>query len=217
MPPPREPAGNQPDLVVVPAVTAGGDSNRVGVAVLLPVKAFRHAKARLAPALDPYDRAALARDMATKVVRAAGELPVAVVCDDDEVSAWAATLGAEVIWRPGRGLNAAVADGVDELAVLGYERVIVAHADLPHALDLTWVADFDGVTLVPDRRDDGTNVASVPTRSGFEFAYGPGSFARHQAEAARRGLALRVEREVRLGWDVDTPDDLIRPDWLAAR
>jgi 2-phospho-L-lactate guanylyltransferase len=202
VPPPRKPAGNP----------TGPDD----VAVLLPVKAFRHAKARLAPALDPHDRAELARAMATKVVRAAGTLPVAVVCDDDEVSAWAATLGAEVIWRPGRGLDAAVADGVDELAQLGFGRVIVAHADLPHALDLTWVADFDGVTLVPDRRDDGTNVASVPTRAGFGFAYGPGSFARHQAEALRLGLALRVEREVRLGWDVDTPDDLVRPDWLAA-
>jgi 2-phospho-L-lactate guanylyltransferase len=187
------------------------------VAVLLPVKAFRHAKARLAPALDPRRRAELAREMAGQVVRAAGSLPVAVVCDDDEVSAWAATLGAEVIWRPGRGLNAAVADGVDELASLGYDRVIVAHADLPHALDLTWVADFDGVTLVPDRRDDGTNVAAVPARSGFTFAYGPGSFERHQREAERLGIALRVERERRLGWDVDTPDDLVQPDWLAAR
>jgi 2-phospho-L-lactate guanylyltransferase len=187
------------------------------VAVLLPVKSFRQAKARLAPALDPHDRAALAREMATKVVQAAHDLPVAIVCDDDEVAAWAATLGAEVFWRPGRGLNAAVVDGVDELAAMGYERAIVAHADLPHALDLTWVADFDGVTLVPDRRDDGTNVASVPTRSGFAFAYGPGSFARHQAEAHRLGLPLRVEREVRLGWDVDTPDDLVQPDWLATR
>ena len=207
MPPLRKPAGNQTG----PAAAPGG------VVVLLPVKAFRNAKARLAPALDPPHRAELAREMATKVVQAAGDLPVAVVCDDDEVSAWAATLGAEVIWRPGRGLNAAVVDGVDELADLGFDQVIVAHADLPHALDLTWVADFDGVTLVPDRRDDGTNVACVPARSGFRFAYGPGSFERHRAEAARLGLALRVEREVRLGWDVDTPDDLVRPDWLATR
>ncbi len=192
-------------------------TDRSGVAVLLPVKAFRHAKRRLAPALDPHDRAALARDMATNVVRAAQGLPVAVVCDDDDVSAWATAHGAEVIWRPGRGLDAAVADGVEELGRLGYARVIIAHADLPHALDLTWVAEFDGVTLVPDRRDDGTNVASVPTRSGFVFAYGPGSFSRHQAEALRLGLTLRVEREDRLGWDVDTPEDLVRPDWLAAR
>ena len=75
-------------------------------AVLLPVKAFRQAKLRLAPALDGPERAALAREMATKVVRAAHALPVAIVCDDDEVAAWAVTVGASVIWRPGRGLSA---------------------------------------------------------------------------------------------------------------
>ena len=188
----------------------------VGVAVLVPVKSFRQAKGRLAAALNEHDRAALAREMATKVVRAAGLLPVSVVCDDDEVAAWAVSLGAEIIWRPGRGLNGAVTDGVDELASVGYDRVIVAHADLPHALDLTWVADFDGVTLVPDRRDDGTNVACVPAHSRFVFAYGPGSFAAHCGEAERLGLPLRIEREARLGWDVDVPADLDAPDWLPA-
>jgi 2-phospho-L-lactate guanylyltransferase len=77
--------------------------------VLLPVKAFELAKLRLAPALDQAARAALARAMASNVVRAAGALPVSVVCDDDGVAAWAVEVGATVIWRPGRGLNAAVA------------------------------------------------------------------------------------------------------------
>jgi 2-phospho-L-lactate guanylyltransferase len=186
------------------------------VAVLLPVKAFHQAKLRLASALDEPARAALAQEMATKVAHAAGDLPVAVVCDDDAVAIWAGTVGASVIWRPGRGLNAAVADGVLQLAADGFDRVIVAHADLPHALDLTWVADFAGITLVPDRHDDGTNVVSLPTASGFRFAYGAGSFARHTAEVTRLGLALRVEREPRLGWDVDLPADLVTPDWLAS-
>ena len=66
------------------------------------------------------------------------------------------------------------------------------------------------MTLVPDRREDGTNVACVPARTGFRFAYGPGSFARHQAEAARLRLPLRVVREPRLAWDVDVPADLTR-------
>ncbi len=183
-------------------------------AVLVPVKAFGQAKHRLAPALDARQRAELARSMATQVVAAAAPLPVWVVCDDDEVAGWAARAGATVLWRPGRGLNAAVADGVDHLGGLDFAQVIVAHADLPHALDLTWVADFEGVTLVPDRHDDGTNVACVPTRAGFTFAYGAQSFERHRAEAERLGLALRIEREPRLGWDVDLPADLATPDWL---
>ena len=78
----------------------------------------------------------------------------------------------------------------------------------------TWVARFSGVTLVPDRANDGTNVACVPADAGFRFAYGPGSFARHRAEARRLDLPLRVVREPSLGWDVDVPADLtsvVRP------
>jgi 2-phospho-L-lactate guanylyltransferase len=176
--------------------------------VLVPVKAFADAKVRLAPALDADERSALARSMAGQVVAAARRLPVAVVCDDREVAGWARDLGVLVVWEPGRGLNGAVEAGVAQLARLGVEQVIVAHADLPLATDLTWVADFDGVTLVPDRASDGTNVACVPTAAGFRFAYGPGSFARHQAEARRLGLALRVVHEPSLSWDIDVPADL---------
>ncbi len=61
---------------------------------------------------------------------------------------------------------------------------------------------------MPDRHDDGTNVACVPARASFGWAYGAGSFARHRAEAERLGLPLRIERDVPLGWDVDVPDDL---------
>lgn len=179
--------------------------------VLVPVKSFTEAKVRLAPALDDKSRAALARGMATIVVAAAAPLPVAVVCDDEEVAAWARSVGAEVYWRPERGLNGAVSDGVGRFGTDGFERVIVAHADLPLAEDLAWVADHDGVTLVPDRRDDGTNVICVPTGVGFGFSYGPGSFGRHLSETERLGLSRRIVREARLGWDIDTPGDLAPP------
>jgi len=183
------------------------------VAVLVPVKAFRDAKARLAPVLTPPERVALARSMADAVARAAAPLPVWVVCDDEDVAAWALGAGSQVLWKPGRGLNGAVNEGVVDLATEGFARVIVAHADLPHATDLTWVGDGEGITLIPDRHDDGTNVAAVPANAGFVFAYGPGSFRRHSAEAARLGLPLRVVRDPRLGWDVDRSDDLQAPDW----
>ena len=179
------------------------------VAVLVPVKAFRDAKLRLAPALDGPAREQLARMMAERVVRAAAPLPVSVVCDDGEVATWARSVGAEVVPRPGRGLNGAVADGVSRLAGTGFDRVVVAHGDLPLATRLGWVAGFDGVTVIPDRHDEGTNVICVPAAAGFRFAYGPGSFRRHGAEARRLGLPLRVVREPQLGWDVDLPADLV--------
>jgi 2-phospho-L-lactate guanylyltransferase len=176
--------------------------------VLIPVKDFSVAKLRLAPALAADRRAELARAMAERVVRAARDLPVAVVCDDRVVADWARDLGALVVWAPERGLNHAVQDGVRQLAALGVAHVTVAHADLPLAEDLTWVGAWPGVTLVPDRREEGTTVIALPSESGFVFSYGPGSFGRHLAEAGRLGLPTRVERSASLSWDVDLPGDL---------
>ena len=64
------------------------------------------------------------------------------------------------------------------------------------------------MTLAPDWRDDGTNVAAVPANSGFQFAYGPSSFLRHRREAERLGLGVSIVRDVALASDVDFPSDL---------
>lgn len=179
--------------------------------VLVPIKAFGVAKARLGDALDGPARAELARDLAATVLAAADGLPVAVVCDDDEVEAFALERGAAPIRQVEPGLNAAVAEGAEWAAGLGFERVLVAHADIPGARDLGRIAavgDDETVVLVPDRHDDGTNVLVVPTRSGFAFRYGPGSFAAHRAEAERLGLEVVVVRDEDLAWDLDTAADL---------
>lgn len=176
--------------------------------VLIPVKSFGDAKLRLAPALSPERRAQLAREMADRVVASAGDLPVAVVCDDREVAAWARAAGALVIWEPGRGLNGAVHEGVRRLGQLGADLVIVAAGDLPLARDLSWIGNFPGITIVPDRHGDGSNVIAVPPTAGFSFAYGPGSFSRHVGEAKRTEVPYRVVRDTPLAWDVDVPDDL---------
>ena len=176
--------------------------------VLVPVKAFGEAKMRLSGVLTPPERAALARKLAERVLSAARPLPVAVVCDDAEVASWAQHLGAHVLSEPGVGLNAAVAAALSQLTSEGYGRVVVAHGDLPLATNLAWLADEEGIVLVPDRHLDGTNVISLPAGCGFRFSYGPGSFARHQSEAERTGLAWKAVRDDSLGWDVDLPADM---------
>ncbi len=183
----------------------------VDSAVVVPIKAFHAAKARLAAALSAQERAALARRMAATVLAAGAPLDRFVVCDDDEVAEFAVAHHAKVLWMPDRGLNGAVEAGVTEVRNAGYHHVVVAHSDLPLATRLAWLVTADSVTLVPDRHGDGTNVIALPTALPFPFRYGPASFRRHAAQAADLGVDLRVVRDQRLALDVDRPDDLHHP------
>ena len=178
-------------------------------AILVPIKAFHEAKGRLGHALSGTERTALARAMAERVLDASHPLPVAVVCDDNEVADWARRRGALVVWEPGRGLNGAVEAGVDHLRDAGVVHVTVSHADLPMASGLAAVGTVPGIALVPDRYGNGTNVIALPTDAGFRFSYGPGSFARHRAEAERVGLPPRILDLPDLAWDIDEPDDVV--------
>jgi 2-phospho-L-lactate/phosphoenolpyruvate guanylyltransferase len=192
------------------------------VAVLVPIKDFRHAKQRLAPVLSPDERIELARRMATHVIRAAAPYDVFVVCDDHDVAAFAKDLDAEVLWRPDLGLNGAIREGVQHVGQTA-ERVLIAHSDLPLARSFEEVMETDGVAIVPDRHRRGTNVIALPASKPFRFHYGTGSYLAHQREAVRHGLVVHHLTDTHLGWDVDTPEDLDHPDlqeflaWLPPR
>jgi 2-phospho-L-lactate/phosphoenolpyruvate guanylyltransferase len=177
----------------------------------MPVKAFTAAKGRLSTVLDRHARADFARWLAGRVVAAAGELPTFVACDDDEVAAWADEHGAEVLWSPGLGLNGAVDTGRATIAGKGFDHVIIAHSDLPLARDLSVLATEATVTLVPDRRRDGTNVMAIPVGVELAAAYGGGSFARHFTAAIDTGCRVDVRPDPSLSLDIDTPDDLAHP------
>ncbi len=179
--------------------------------MLIPVKDFRQAKARLASVVSPSDRIRLARWTAQRVVTAAAPLPVFVACDDSDVADWAESAGATVLWRPGMGLNAAVQDGIATLAGAGIEHAIVAHSDLARPAPLSDLVMSGGVVLVPDTRRDGTNVIAVPTNCGFVPSYGSQSFRRHLGQVLELGISVRVRRDAMLALDIDTPTDLSHP------
>ncbi len=181
-----------------------------GAGIVVPLRSFAHGKARLAAVLEEPARAALARTMAERVIGAAGARPVVVVSSAPEVVTWALERELAVIDDPG-SLNAAAEDGRTWVRALGLARVVVVHADLPLASSLDAVAGDGGspvAVIVPDHRDDGTPVLSLPAAAPFTFSYGPGSAARHVEEARRRGLDVRVLRDPALGFDVDIEDDL---------
>ena len=177
-------------------------------AVIVPIRSFDGALSRLASILGQPGCRDLMRVMASRVVAAADGLPVHVVTDDANVAAWAAGLGAAVVPAGRPGLTSAVSVAVDHLASAGFERAVVAHADLPLARTLR-PAVGPGLTIVPDRQRDGSNVVCVPTAVGFRFSYGPDSFSRHVAEAERLGLAVTVVEDGALAADIDHPEDLL--------
>jgi 2-phospho-L-lactate guanylyltransferase len=180
----------------------------ISIAVVIPVRSFVLGKERLGVALADAERAALARDMALAVITAAGDRPIAIVSSAPEVVESAQALELHCIDDPGNLDDAATA-GLTWARVGGHTRVVIAHADLP------LVTSFDAVEgrerdaiVVPDLRNDGNPVLSLPTDVDFTFAYGPGSAARHEAEARRLGLHVKIVRDPALAFDVDTPADL---------
>ena len=177
----------------------------------MPVKAFADAKVRLSPVLGAQGRAALAEWSATRVVAAADGMRVVIACDDDGVATWARTVGAEVAWCPGLGLDGAVTRGIRHVAETGGAHVVVVHSDLPLASGLRSLVDVGGITLVPDARCDGTNVLSMPVDCALEVAYGRRSYARHLQRALATGLAVRVVHHGTLSLDLDVPRDLTHP------
>lgn len=178
--------------------------------IVVPIRAFALGKARLAEYLDPAERAALGRRLAEQVVGAGAGYEVIVVSSDEEVRRWAHGLHLRAIDDPG-SLDAAADQGRARLVHDGCTRIVIAHGDLPFAATFAGVVR-DGsrpvVVAVPCHRDDGTPVLSVPADMDFTFAYGPGSFRRHAAEARRLGAGFRVVRDRNLAFDVDLPDDL---------
>jgi len=188
----------------------------------VPVKRFTAAKGRLTGVLADGDRARLAEWMATRVLEVVAEIPTFVACDDDAVADWARSKGAQVLWGAGLGLNGAVDDGVAAITASGFEHVVVAHADLARPATLLDVTRTGTITLVPDRRKDGTNVMSFPTTTPIRAAYGGGSFTRHLDQALAFGnVATEVRIDTDLSLDLDTERDLdhplireVLPPWL---
>jgi 2-phospho-L-lactate guanylyltransferase len=190
------------DLVPPDAERAAG--------VVIPLRSFAAGKGRLAAGLGAEQRTRFVRDMADRVADAAGAHTVVVVSSATEVVTWASERAFACIADPGT-LDAAAHEGREWLRARGYERVLVAHGDLPLARTLEpVVADASPslALIVPCHRHDGTPVLSLPADAPFRFAYGPGSFARHCEEARRVGLDVRVVHDPALAFDVDVPEDL---------
>jgi 2-phospho-L-lactate guanylyltransferase len=180
---------------------------------LVAVKARGTGKQRLAPVLDASARSALMQAMVQHVLEAMRQCKaidrIAVVTPDREL------LPPDVEWLPdaGREVNRELRAALDSLASLGVSRVALVSADLPFlAADevtaLVAASAAGKIALAPDRHGSGTNAVALTLPTSFEPHFGPGSLARHIAEAAQLGVGTALVERPGLAFDVDAPEDL---------
>jgi 2-phospho-L-lactate guanylyltransferase len=180
---------------------------------LVPLRDPGTGKSRLAAALSPTERAALATAMVEDVLtaaRAGGVDRLVVLAAGDGAERVARHLGVEVARdRPGVDLNAAV--GAATAALPADADVLVLAADLP-ALVHTEVAGLlatpADVVVAPT---SGGGTGALLRRSGFRHptAYGPGSAAAHERLARQAGAGVVVLETPGTALDVDTVTDLL--------
>jgi 2-phospho-L-lactate guanylyltransferase len=181
---------------------------------IIPIKGPDEAKRRLAGALDDDARRRLVARMlsqATGAVEAARGIHRRLVVAPAGVEL---NEGFILHADPGGGLNAAVSSALAAAARGGATRAVVIAADLPQLttrdVELLAAAPPETIAIAPDRHETGTNALSLPLPAArdFAFAYGPDSFARHNAVAERLGLAVQIIESPGLMRDIDVPADL---------
>lgn len=186
---------------------------------ILPIKTFSHAKQRLDIGFAPEPRRALAEAMVEDVLvalrRAQSVDATLVVSSDLGAQTIAAAYGAIVLEDDlDRGHNPAASKGVQRSLEHGAERVLLVPGDCPlvdpDELDqlLARPVDTPSALIVPDRHGTGTNALVLTPPGSLEPSFGPGSCARHLANARLAGIAAEVVHVPTLALDVDTPEDL---------
>jgi 2-phospho-L-lactate guanylyltransferase len=183
----------------------------MSTAVILPVKSFAQAKQRLGDALADPQRAELAAAMVEDVL---DELVRAALRPLILVSREAVVRDGVVAVHDDReaGQSAAALLGIARAGELGCDRAVLVPGDCPlidagELEKLAARAQEIGVAIVPDRHGTGTNALALSTDGTFEPQFGPGSCARHVAQAEAKGLRHEVIKVPSLELDIDTRDD----------
>jgi len=199
--------------------------------VVLPLRTVSGGKARLGGALDAEEREELVLGMLLQTVAVLGRWPLCrrihLVSPDPVVDATTRQAGVEVTVhrQRGEGLNEGIGQGVAAALAEGAASVLILPSDLPYlsveALDELILAADAGLAaaaggpllaIAPSDARSGTNALLLRPPDVIEPAFGVDSFEAHLRAAAAADAAVQVVGDARLGFDLDTPDDLERLD-----
>lgn len=183
--------------------------------IAVPMKSLPRAKSRLSPMLTPLERGALTLAMMEDVLDATLAVPgweSWVISPDEVVLEIAVRRGARPVPEAKTPLSAAVRQveslarerEADALAILLGDVALVT----PEALRAAF-RTLGPVVLAPSLGGDGTNLLLRRPPRAIPARFGPESFRRHLELATARGLPAAVVDRPELGFDLDTPDDIL--------
>jgi 2-phospho-L-lactate guanylyltransferase len=190
---------------------------------VVALKSPAAAKSRLRPFCADEERRALYFLMARKALLALLAVPaidrVLAVTASDEVEKFVTDLGGSVVRQPqDLGTQSAYAHAL--ASVMGGEvppptRVLMISGDLP-LISAAAVGELlhqcheqPGVTIIPDRRRQGTNGLVCSPPDAVEPCFGEDSLRRHRCAARARGHQVQVIESQALSLDIDDHEDLV--------
>jgi 2-phospho-L-lactate/phosphoenolpyruvate guanylyltransferase len=193
------------ERVRIAVVGGTGRSDRiVSWTAIIPFKGSAERKTRLGSRLGTDERQRLSQELFEHVVSVLRQVPTlrdVALLSDMRPNRWQGPF----IRDEGRGMNAELNALVESQRPT---RLLVIHADLPLVSvdDIAALITGDGAgsAIAPDRHGSGTNALALVEPWGFDFAFGPNSFARHCAAAS----GARVVTRLGLGLDIATAADL---------
>jgi 2-phospho-L-lactate/phosphoenolpyruvate guanylyltransferase len=184
-------------------------------AIVLPVKSLDEAKTRLAPALDPLERAALTLAMLEDVIDVTLMLPgweTWVISPDEAVLEVAARRGVTPIVEDRPPLAAAIRQAEDEALARGATALAVLLPDTPLVTIPTLtraVHTLGPVVIAPARDETGTNLLLRRPPGAIASSFGRDSYRRHLEAAGHADVPIAVVEQSELAFDVDHPEDIL--------
>lgn len=187
---------------------------------VVPVKERDRAKERLAPALPPPLRQALAASMLEDVLAAlsatSGLAGLILVTVDPAARILARHYGARVVEIGAReGHSGAVAAAAQLLTAEGAAGMLTLPGDIPlvtadeiEAL-LAAHRPAPSFTIAPSHDEQGSNAVLLSPPDAVPLRFGPDSFFPHLRAAAALGIRPNVLHLPGIGLDIDTPEDLL--------
>lgn len=188
--------------------------------VILPVKAFRNAKLRLAAVLTVEQRARFSYLMLEDILTTLHTSPdvhgITLISSDQSVQALAQRYHVELMLTDvDSGYSQDATQAINALQQQDIDTVAIIPADLPHLshadLSRLNLLHDNGLTLCPAVTDGGTNglLFSPPLR--IPLMFGDDSLNKYLSAAQENKLVTKIAQIAGLERDIDRPEDLL---WL---